>query len=155
MENKNDCLFCENIFKKEQEKREQELLKQSNSKSNIYISSESKCLIDKYPKYTIKDYYFALLDGKEIFQNILSKNELVMAEMFNYNLKYLNKYLDLKNETEKNLDDDETYEKKVIELFYKQTSEKMKIKISNFYEAMFKANNKDNQYSNYIQMEFQ
>ena len=82
LENKNDCLFCENIFKKEQEKREQELLKQSNSKSNIYISSESKCLIDKYPKYTIKDYYFALLDGKEIFQNILSKNELPRYSFF-------------------------------------------------------------------------
>ena len=46
------------------------------SNNNIYISSESKCLIDKYYKYTTKDYYFALKDGKEIFQNILSKKEL-------------------------------------------------------------------------------
>ena len=153
LDNKNDCLFCENVFKKEKEKRKQELLEKSNN--NIYISSESKCLIDKYYKYTTKDYYFALTDGKEIFQNILSKKELVMAEMFNFSLKYINKYLDLKNVTEKNSDDDSTYEKRVIELFYKQISEKMKLKITNFYETLFKANNKDNQYSNYIHMEFQ
>ena len=153
LDNKDDCLFCENIFKREKAKREEELLK--NGKNNYYIV-DSNCLIDQYPEYTIKDYYFALSDGKKIFQNNLNERELIMAEMFNFNLKYINKYMDLKNKTEQNLEEnDDDYKKRVIQLFYKQISDKMKAKIGTFYETLFKTNNKDSQYSNYIHMEFQ
>ena len=153
LDNKDDCLFCENIFKEEKAKREKNLL---NKKKGDYFISNSSCLIDKYHEYTIKDYYFALANGKEIFKKKFLEDELIMAKMFNYNLKYINKYFDLKKETKKNSGEgDNDFIKRVIHLFYQLISDKMNSKIAVFYEELFKTNNKDKQYSNYVHMEFQ
>ena len=153
LNNKKDCEFCEKIFKIEREKRKQALKNENND--NYYLS-ESKCLIDKYPDYTIKDYYFSLTNAKKICNNILSKDELIMAEIFNFSLKYIIKYLHLKREMKEK--DKGTNEKKIIRMFYDKISGKMKLKINNFYEDLYNKNykdNKDNNYSNYIHMEFQ
>ena len=153
LNNKKDCDFCEKIFKKEKEKRKKALKEES---TNNYYSPESKCLLDKYSDYTIKDYYFALTNGKEICKNYLSKNEFIMAEMFNFSLKYIIKYLYLKSNTKKQLkENDTTYEKRVIRLFYETVAGKMKNKISNFYEDLYNKNYINTQFSNYIHMEFQ
>lgn len=153
LDNKDDCIFCENIFKGEKAKREKDLL---NKKNCDYFISNSSSLIDKYHEYTIKDYYFALANGKEIFEKDFKENELIMVKMFSYNLKYINKYIDLKNNTKKNSgESDNDFIKRVIQLFYEQVWEKMKSKIKAFYEELYKTNNKDKQYSNYVHMEFQ
>ena len=153
LDNKKDCDFCENIFKLEKEKRKKALKKE---KDNNFYSPGSKCLIDKFYEYTIKDYYFSLTNAKEICKNNLSEIELIMAEMFNFSLKYIIKYLCLKKETKKESKEDEiTYEKRVIKLFYEKISGKMKSKIDNFYEDLYKKNFQNLQYSNYIHMEFQ
>ena len=86
LDNKDDCLFCENIFKEEKAKREKNLL---NKKKCDYFISNSSCLIDKYHEYTIKDYYFTLANEKEIFKKKFLEDELIMAKMFKYNLKYI------------------------------------------------------------------
>ena len=146
-------IFVKKFFKSEKEKRKNSIKKEND---NNYYSPGSKCLIDKYPEYTIKDYYFALTNAEEICKKYFNKNELIMAEMFNFSLKYITKYLYFKSKIkqdpkEKNND----FEKRVIKMFYKEISEKMKLKIQNFYDDLYKIHDNNTQYSNYIHMEFQ
>ena len=153
LDNKKDCEFCEKIFKSEKEKRKKAIKKEND---NNYYSTESKCLIDKYFEYTIKDYYFALTNAEEICKKNFSENELIMAEMFNFSLKYIIKYLYLKSTINKDpKEKKQDFEKRVIKLFYEQISEKMKLKIQNFYDDLYKQYDNNIQYSNYIHMEFQ
>ena len=155
LENKNDCDFCEKVFKKERERRNKELQKEND---NYSYTLGSKCLIDNYLEYTTKDYFFALTNGKGIFENIMSENELVMAEIFNYNLKYINKYLSLKSQTKKTQGEKESsFEKRVINLLYEEVSDKMKKNITQFYESFYIENkNKiDKQYINSTHLQFQ
>ena len=153
LNNKKDCDFCENIFKRESEKKKIALKKEND---NSYYSSGSKCLIDKYFEYTMKDYFFSLTNAKKICENNFSEDELIMAEMFNFSLKYIIKYLNLKSKTKKDeKENDKDYVKRVIRLFYEKVSAKMKSKIDYFYEDLFKKNDKNSEYSNYVHMEFQ
>ena len=153
LDNKKECDFCENIFKQENDKRMNALKKEND---NSYYSSSSKCLIDKYSEYTMKDYFFSLTNAKEICEKNFSENEKIMAEMFNFSLKYVIKYLNLKSKTKKDeKEDDNDYEKRVIRLFYEKVSGKMKSKINNFYEDLFIKIDNNSEYTNYVHMEFQ
>ena len=85
-----------------------------------------------------------------------SRFMLIMAEMFNFSLKYIIKYLYLKSTINKDpKEKKQDFEKRVIKLFYEQISEKMKLKIQNFYDDLYKQYDNNIQYSNYIHMEFQ
>ena len=66
-------------------------------------------------------------------ENNFSEDELIMAEMFNFSLKYIIKYLNLKSKTKKDeKENDKDYVKRVIRLFYEKVSRKMKSKIDYF-----------------------
>ena len=151
--NKPECQFCENILNQEKENRKNRVLNE-NFQNDFKI--DSNCLLDQYSYLTIKDYYFSLVDGELIYKNILTEQELILAENFNYSLKYIIKYLNLKYTTSKEYnEDDETFQDRIISLFYEKEAKKMENKIHCFYEKLYRNNFKNNEYNDYYILEFQ
>jgi len=47
---------------------------------------------------TQRDYYCLLVSGKEIYKKLLKNDEYVIVKNFNFCVKYITKYLNLKKE---------------------------------------------------------
>lgn len=78
-----------------------------------------------------------------------------MCENFNFSLKYIIKYLNLKNKAEKEKNEsDEQFQDRIINEFYEKESTKMKKKIQQFYEILSNQKN-NNEIIDYLQLEFQ
>ena len=87
----------------------------------------SECHLDQNSIEVQKDYYCSLVSGKEIYKKLLNQDEYIIAKNFNYSLKYIIKYLNLKNK-EISIDNKDKDPKVLINKFYKIESDKMKKK---------------------------
>ena len=156
LNDKIECDFCEEIFKKEKETRKIQI-KKPNESHNFII--DSQCLLDKYINETIKDYYSSLVNGKVIFKNLLNEKEYYLAENFNFSLKYIMKYINFKNYAiKKDNESEELFQDRIISEFYEKEFNKMKGKINNFYEMLFNKlddNHYKGKFTNYFHLEFQ
>ena len=55
----------------------------------------------------------------DTFKDSLNEQEYILAENFNFNLKYINKYLKFKSKIEKKTNEsDEMFEERIITEFY-------------------------------------
>ena len=154
LENESECEYCEKIFT-EEKKRRMEKVQKKNEYNNNFIM-DSKCLLDnEYINDTTKDYYSNLVNGQDTFKNSLSEQENILAENFNFNLKYINKYLKFKSKNEKKTNEsDEMFEERIITEFYKIISNKMRDNLTKFYESLCRKYYED-KISNYMLFEFQ
>ena len=60
-----------------------------------------------------------MVNGKQIYEKKLSKKELNMCENFNFSLKYIIKYLNLKNKAEKEKNEnEEEFQDRIIFYIY-------------------------------------
>ena len=117
LENKFECDFCEKVFAEEKIKRTAQVKEKVEYNNNNII--DSKCLLDNlYTSDAIKDYYANLVNGQEISKDILSEQEYILAENFNFNLKYIMKYLYFKSEEKKFKPNDEKFQERIINEFY-------------------------------------
>ena len=141
LEDKNECSFVENKLNEEKEEMKKQILKNQDKIEN-YNTIASKCLLDKFSDLTVKDYYIGLVDGKEIYEKIFKdEDEKSLAEKFNYNLKYIGKYLNLKSKTKrKEKEGEKEFINRVKEDFYMKESIKMANKIKTFYELVYNNN---------------
>jgi hypothetical protein len=88
-DNKSDCSFCQKIIIEEKnnlQKKEKKL-----DKEKTIINSE--CLLYQLSLNSQKDYYCSLVTEKEIYKKLLKEEEYIIAKNFNYNIKYIVKYL--------------------------------------------------------------
>ena len=131
----------------EQNKFKKKLINKENEK----IILNSDCILDQIFCKTQRDYYSSLVTGKEIYKKLLKEEEYIIAKNFNYNLKYIIKYIHLKKKESKNGNNDI---KDVINKFYKIENEKMKIKIEEFYQEIIRNKLKNSNYSNVFDLEF-
>jgi len=130
LDNKSDCSFCQTIINEEQNK----LKKKNTIIEEEKIIINSKCLLDQiFSKKIQRDYYCSLVSGKEIYEKLLIEDEYIVAKDFNYSLKYILKYLYFKKRQSNNGNNDIN---EIIKEFYKKESDKMKIKIENFYSSL-------------------
>ena len=156
---KDECNFIEEIFAQEKKKMNEDILNQDDNDFPDVITSE--CELDKYPELTQKDYYSSLVNGKALYEKIFkNEDEISLAKKFNFNLKFIEKYLYLKNNTNKKTNESEKeFINRVKNLFYKNESNKMRKKIRFFYEFLFNSNNMNNayqkEYNNSLHLEFQ
>ena len=127
-DNKSDCSFCQNIIDEAQNKLKNENINKDEEKMII----NSECHLDQNSIEVQKDYYCSLVSGKEIYKKLLNQDEYIIAKNFNYSLKYIIKYLNLKNK-EISIDNKDKDPKVLINKFYKIESDKMKKKINEFY----------------------
>ena len=89
-----ECNFYQDILNKSKQKKVNE------NKNNINISVNSKfCLNNKYKDDTLKIYYSSLVSGKDLIQKF-NKEEINCFKNFNYNLKYIYKYIKFKSDFE-------------------------------------------------------
>ena len=150
-----ECDFCEEIFKKEKETRKVQIQKPNESH---YFIIDSKCLLDKYIEETTKDYYSSLVNGKLIFKELLNEKEYFLAENFNFSLKYIMKYINFKYYSiKKDNESKKLFQERIISEFYEKESNKMIEKINNFYEILFNklGDNHKGKFTNYFHLEFQ
>ena len=147
IDNQSDCSFCQNMIIEEQKN----FKRKTENYEKVKIISDSDCILDKLISKTQKDYYCSLVSGKEIYKNLLKEEEYIIAKNFNYNLKYIIKYLNLKNKESKIENEDI---KNIINKFYLIESNKMKEKIEEYYKNIFKNKVKNTNYSNYFDLEF-
>lgn len=141
-DNQSDCSFCQNMIVEEQKKFKKNTI--NKEKEKIIIGSE--CALDQIYSKTQRDYYCSLVSGKELYKKLLKEEEYIIAKNFNYNLKYITKYIKFKKieskKGNKKIND-------IINKFYKIESEKMKIKIDDFYQEIrnkLKNTNDSNEY---------
>ena len=147
-DNKSDCSFCQNMIINEQKKYNKKII--NEEKENIGIISN--CILDQIFSKTQRDYFCSLVSGKEIYKKLLENNdEYIMAKNFNYSLKYITKYLNFKR-SEKTKGNEIISD--IINKFYKKESEKMKMKIRDFFQEIGKNALDKSNCSNGFDLEF-
>ena len=147
-DNKSDCSFCQKMIIEEQKEFQEQVPKEEKER----IVTESECILDKIFSKTQRDYYGSLVSGKEIYKTLLNEEEYIIAKNFDYNLKYITKYLYFKkNEEEKGNKDIND----IINKFYSNESNKMRNKINDFYQLIINDKTKKLKYSDPFELEFQ
>ena len=154
LENKFECDFCEKIFTEEKNKRMEKIKAIVEYNNNFMMNS--KCLLDnQFMRDTKKDYFSNLVNGQDTFKDSLNEQEYILAENFNFNLKYINKYLKFKSKIEKNANEtDEMFGARIISAFYEKISNKMEDNLKNFFESLYRKYYED-KFTNYLILEFQ
>ena len=87
---KQECNFYQNILRK---KEQSKIIENKNKESNPIYSKF--CLNNQYKDYTLKIYISSLISGKNLVKNF-KEEEINCFKNFNFNLKYINKFIKFK-----------------------------------------------------------